>query len=257
MFGTAALPFLHATMPTLSIPRAAVMMIRVIPAFCFLGVLLHIPIPSCSQVPNRVVLTKQPDLCMKHANRHVGLNSTIKSTYASVRLPNNCAWARSLPACGRRILFVRWMTLAGDRAPWRSERRSGGKIECGLGEHWESRYPQRHSGSQHARLSAVSLASKRVWTRISVLSSFTAPALALAMCLRTASVVSSTRVLGRWNLRVAVDTRRQRLYRLRRVRSANTSSDLIALIAPVKDFEDSQSSKALLSPHVPQSYIFN
>ena len=73
----------------------------------------------------------------------------------------------------------------------------------------------------------------------SVLSSFTAPALALAMCIRTAFVVSSTRVLGRWNLRVAVDTRRQRPYRLRRVcLAANTSSDLIALIAPVKDFED-------------------
>src|SRR5271165_4903949 len=54
------------------------------------------------------------------------------------------------------------------------------------------------------------------------------------MCLRTTSVVSSIRVLGRWNLRVAVDTRRQRLYRLGRVCSAaNTSSDLIALIAPV------------------------
>ena len=65
----------------------------------------------------------------------------------------------------------------------------------------------------------------------------------LAMCLRTTSVVSSTRVLGRWNLRVAVDTRRQRLYRLGRVRSAaNTSSDLIALIAPVEDFEDSPST---------------
>jgi hypothetical protein len=77
----------------------------------------------------------------------------------------------------------------------------------------------------------------------SVLSRVTGPALALAMFLRTASVVSSTRVLGRWNLRVAVDTRRQRPYRLRRVSSAaNTSSDLIALIAPVKDFEDSQSN---------------
>src|SRR5271166_2177595 len=69
MFGTAALPLLHATMPTLSIPRAAVMMIRVIRAFCFLGVFQHIPIPSCSQVPNRVVLTNSLTLCMKHANR--------------------------------------------------------------------------------------------------------------------------------------------------------------------------------------------
>lgn len=73
------------------------------------------------------------------------------------------------------------------------------------------------------------------------LSSFTASTLALAMCLRT--VVSPTRVLGRWNLRVAVDNRRQRLYRLRRERSAaNTSSDLIALIAPVKNFEGPQST---------------
>src|SRR5271165_6253415 len=89
-------------------------------------------------------------------------------------------------------------------------------------------------GSQYARISAGSLAIKRIWAWNSVLSSFTAPALALAMCLRTASVVSSTRVLGRWNLRVAVDTRRQGLYRLRRVGSAaNTSSDLIALIAPL------------------------
>src|SRR5271165_5553341 len=98
-------------------------------------------------------------------------------------------------------------------------------------------------GSQYARISAGSLAIKRIWAWNSVLSSFTAPALALAMCLRRASVVSSTRVLGRWNLRVAVDTKRQRRYRLRRVCSAaNTSSDLIASIAPVKDFEDSQSS---------------
>jgi len=80
-------------------------------------------------------------------------------------------------------------------------------------------------------------------------------ALALAMCLRTPSVVSSTRVLGRWNLRVAVDTRRQRLYRLRRVRSAaNTSSDLIALIAPVKDFEDSQST--LVTTRSAEPYLF-
>jgi len=43
MFGTAALPLLHATMAVLSIPRAAVMMILVIHASCFLEVLQHIP----------------------------------------------------------------------------------------------------------------------------------------------------------------------------------------------------------------------
>jgi hypothetical protein len=97
----------------------------------------------------------------------------------------------------------------------------------------------RHAGSQYA----VPVPSRRVSTWISALSSSTTPAFALAMRLRTRSVVSSIRVLGRWNLRVAVDTRRQRLYRLGRERSAaNTSSDLIALIAPVEDFEDSPST---------------
>ena len=96
--------------------------------------------------------------------------------------------------------------------------------------------------------------AREFWTWISALSSFTAPALALAMCLRTASVVSSTRVLGRWNLRVAVDSTRQRPYRLRRVCSAaNTSSDLIALIAPVKDFKDPQSTFVTTRS---QSHIF-
>src|SRR5271157_5787101 len=218
MFGTAALPFLHATTPTLSIPRAPVMMIRVIPAFCFLGVLLHIPIPSCSQVPNRVVLTKQPDLCMKHANRHVTLSSEILSTYASVRLPNNCAWARSLPACGHHILFVCWMTVAGNRARGdHQNRRLGWKIDFRLNEHWESRCkPKAQWESICPNFGRVTRHQKSLDLN-SVLSSFTAPAVALAMCLRTASVVSSTRVLGRWNLRVAVDTRRQGLYRLRRV----------------------------------------
>jgi hypothetical protein len=97
--------------------------------------------------------------------------------------------------------------------------------------------------------------AKRVLNWISVLSSFTAPALASAMYLRTASVVSSTRVLGRWNLRVAVDTRRQRLYRLRRISSAaKTNSDLIALIAPVKDFEDCQST--LVTTRSAEPYLF-
>jgi len=77
---------------------------------------------------------------MKHANRHVSLSSAIQSTYASVRLPNNCAWARSLPACGQHILFVCWMTVAGNRA-WgdHQKRRLGWKIEFRLDEHWESR----------------------------------------------------------------------------------------------------------------------
>ncbi len=171
-------------------------------------------------------------------------------------LPMNCAWASSLPACGQSILFVCGITVVGNRARGDHQNgRLGWKIEFRLNEHWESRCNAKASGSQYARLSAASLASKRVWNWISVLSSFTAPALALAMRLRTASVVSSTRVLGRWNLRAAVDTRRQRLYRLRRVRlAANTSSDLIALIAPVKDFEDSQST--LVTKRSAEPYLF-
>jgi|SRR5271169_5616730 len=95
---------------------------------------------------------------MKHANRHASLSSGIQSTYASVRLPNNYAWARLLTACGHHILFVCWIAVAGNRARGDHENmRLGWKIEFRLDEHWESRYNGR-----------------RVWTWISVLSSFTA-----------------------------------------------------------------------------------
>src|SRR5271165_126953 len=78
---------------------------------------------------------------MKHANRHVSLSSAIQSTYVSVRLPNNCAWARSLPACGHHMLFVCWMTVAGNRARGdHQNRRLVWKVESRLNEHWESRY---------------------------------------------------------------------------------------------------------------------
>ena len=134
-------------------------------------------------------------------------------------------------------------------------RRLGWKIEFRLAEHRESRYNAKAQWESICpNFGSVTRHQKGV-DLISVLSSFTAPALAFAMCLRTASVVSSTRVLGRWNLRVAVDTRRLRLYRLRRVRSAaNTSSDLIALIAPVKDLEDSQST--LVTTRSTEQYLF-
>ena len=231
-------------------------MIRVIRAFCSLGVLQHIPTPSSPQVPNQAVLTRQPVLCMKHANRHVSLISAIQSTYESVRLPKNCVWARSLPACGHHILFVHWMPVAGNRTRGdHQNRRLGWKIEFRLDEHWESRYNAKASGSQYARLSAVSLASRRVWTWISARSSFTAPELALAMCLRIASVISLTRVLGRWDLPVAVDTRRQRIYRLRRARSAaKPQFRSHCFSCSVKDFEDSQST--LVTTPSAEPYLF-
>ena len=129
--------------------------------------------------------------------------------------------ARSLPACGHHILFVCWMTVAGNRARGDHQNRSlGWKIDFRLDEHWESRCkPKAQWESICPNFGRVTRHQKSLDLN-SVLSSFTAPAVALAMCLRTASVVSSTRVLGRWNLRVAVDIRRQRLYRLRRVSSA-------------------------------------
>jgi hypothetical protein len=54
---------------------------------------------------------------------------------------------------------------------------------------------------------------------------------------------------------MAVDTRRQRLYRLRGVRSAaNTGSDLIAVIAPVKNSEGSPST--FVTTYSAEPYLF-
>ena len=84
---------------------------------------------------------------MKHANRRVRLSSTIKGTYANVRLPRNCAWAMSPPACGHRMPLLWWMAVEGNCAlADHQNTRLGWEADFRFDERWDSRFNPKSQG---------------------------------------------------------------------------------------------------------------